>query len=527
MSHYDVVIVGYGPVGQLAANLLGQRGFRVAVFEVATSIYNLPRAAHFDGEVMRIFQSVGLAEAVMPACAPVKGMEFLNAGLEKLFGFDAPEGPGAHGWAAGYMFYQPDLEKALQAGVERFPNVEVYQGHEVLGVEQNDRGVTVRVRDLSSRDERAVTVEYLWGCDGARSLTRKALSIELEDLEFDQPWLVVDTMLKRDVHLPHVAQQYCDPERPVTFVPSAGRHRRWEFMLMLGEEPAEMERSETVWQLLEPWVTPEDTEVVRAVVYSFHALIATQYRQGRAFLLGDAAHQMPPFLGQGMCAGIRDAQNLAWKLDLVRERRASDSLLDSYYMERAPHVRTIIERAVSAGRIIQTTDSTVAETRDQMFAAATKRDFVIGEDTGGIELKMPRMVSGVLDPQPAAGSPVGQLFPQPMVVTGAGGGIPLDEVLGDGFAVVAGPDISAHLAPEICAAWECLRPRFVQVLPGSESDESAVDYTIVSDAEGRLVDWLREHGTAVVRPDRHVYGVARCDEELVRLAGELRAQLGT
>ena len=194
---------------------------------------------------MRIFQSVGLSEAVMPACAPVKGMEFLNAGLEKLFGFDAPEGPGAHGWAAGYMFYQPDLEKALQAGVERFPNVEVYLGHEVIGVEQDDGTVTVRVQELAGGEERTVTGEYLWGCDGARSLTRKALGIGLEDLEFDQPWLVVDTLLKRDVDLPAVAQQYCDPARPVTFVPSAGRHRRWEFMLMPGEEPSEMERSET------------------------------------------------------------------------------------------------------------------------------------------------------------------------------------------------------------------------------------------------------------------------------------------
>ena len=274
-------------------------------------------------------------------------------------------------------------------------------------------------------------------------------------------------------------------------------------------------------------MTPEDTEVVRAVVYSFHALIATEYRRGRAFLLGDAAHQMPPFLGQGMCAGIRDVQNLAWKLDLVREGRAGDALLDTYYQERATHVRTIIERAVSAGRIIQTTDPTVAEARDGMFAAAARRDFVIGEDMGGIELKMPRMVSGVLDPQPAAGSPVGQLFPQPIVATGSGSRVLLDEVLGDGFAVVAGPDISAHLAPEICAAWEWLRPRFVQVLPGSESDESAVDFTIVGDTEGRLLDWLREYGTAVVRPDRHVYGVARCVEDLAGLARALRGQLGT
>ena len=288
-----------------------------------------------------------------------------------------------------------------------------------------------------------------------------------------------------------------------------------------------MERPETVWRLLEPWVTTEDTEVVRAVVYSFHALIGKEFRNGRAFLLGDAAHQMPPFLGQGMCAGIRDAQNLAWKLDLVRAGRAGDHLLHTYYEERAPHVRIIMERAVNAGRIIQTTDGAVAERRDRMFTAAGRRDFVIGEDMGGIELKMPRLTSGVFDPRPAAGSPVGQLFPQPMVATGAGSRVLLDEMLGDDFAVVAGPDASGHLAPEVRADWEWLRPRFVQVVPVSGCDTAAIDCTIIGDTEGRLLDWLRDYGTAVVRPDRYVYGVARCDEDLTALARALRAQLGS
>ena len=248
----------------------------------------------------------------------------------------------------------------------------------------------MRVRDLAS-GKRTVEGDWLWGCDGARSLTRKTLGIELEDLEFDQPWLVVDTMLKRDVELPDVALQVCDPARPTTFIPSSGRHRRWEFMLMPGETAADLEHEETYWPLLESWVTRDDTEVIRAVVYSFHAVIAKEYRSGRAFILGDAAHQMPPFLGQGMCAGIRDAANLAWKLDLVRQGLADDSLLDTYYEERAPHVRAIIARAVQAGRIIQTTDATVAASRDRMFLAAKEKEITIGETGGGLELKMPSL----------------------------------------------------------------------------------------------------------------------------------------
>jgi 3-(3-hydroxy-phenyl)propionate hydroxylase len=518
VTDYDVIISGYGPVGQVAANLLGQRGYRVAVFETATSIYNLPRAAHFDAEVMRIFQAIGLAEEVMPACAPIRGMHSISANGEKLFRFDVPEGVGPNGWQASFMFYQPDLEAALQRGVKRFPNVEVYQGHEVLVVhsskgsrsqpDMGEDGIRVSVRDLASGAERTVSARYLWGCDGARSLTRKAAGIELEDLGFDQPWLVVDTLLKRDVlDLPDVCHQVCDPARPVTYVPSAGSHRRWEFMLMPGEDPAEMERAESVHRLLAPWVTPDDAEIIRAVVYSFHALIANGYRRGPIFILGDAAHQMPPFLGQGMCAGIRDARNLVWKLDLVRAGIASDALLDTYFPERAPHVRAIITRAVAAGRIIQATDPAVAEARDRMFLAAEKRDFTVGDEGSGIEMKMPGIAAGVLDPCPAEGSPVGQLFPQAVSADGRR----TDDLLGPGFALVAGAD-DHTLDANVLAAWECLSPAIVRI-------------TSADDPGGHLSAWLDANGVTVVRPDRYVYGVARCEEDLIRLAEALRGQL--
>jgi 3-(3-hydroxy-phenyl)propionate hydroxylase len=496
-QRYDVIISGYGPVGQVAANLLGKRGFRVAAFDVATSIYNLPRAAHFDAEVMRIFQSVGLAEAVLPACAEVKGMDFVTAKGEKLLGFRAPDRLTQHGWPAGYLFYQPDLEKALQAGVERFDNVDLFPGHEVLSIDARDDGVSVRVRELASGGERSVEAEWLWGCDGARSLTRKTLGIELEDLEFDQPWLVIDTMLKRDIELPDVALQICDPARPTTFVPSRGKHRRWEFMLMPGETPEKMEREEAVWRLLDPYVSRDDTEVIRAVVYSFHALIAAGYRSGRVFILGDAAHQMPPFLGQGMCAGIRDAANLVWKLDLVRRGLADDSLLDTYYTERAPHVRAIITRAVTAGRIIQTTDPVVAANRDRMFLAAPDKEVALGGSAGGLESKMPSLEAGVL----CAGAPAGQLVPQSIV-----DGVRTDDLLGDGFAVVSSDQ--SLFTPGVRDAWAQLGAKFVQVDPSS-----------------LLGGWLRENGATVVRPDLYIYGTARTSEELVGLAESLRKRL--
>ena len=522
-ERYDVIICGYGPVGQVAANLLGQRGFRVAAFDVSTSVYHLPRAAHFDAEIMRVFQSVGLAEAVLPACAQVRGMHFLNAAGEKLLAFDAPERLTQHGWPAGYLFYQPDLERAIRAGVERFPNVDVFGGHEVLSIEQTPvDAVAVGVCDLATNEERTVEADWLWGCDGARSPTRKTLGIELEDLEFDQPWLVVDTMLKRDVDLPEVALQICDPARPTTFIPSTGKHRRWEFMLLPGETAEEMERDETVWRLLGPWITRDDTEVIRAVVYSFHALIAKSYRDGRVLILGDAAHQMPPFLGQGMCAGIRDAANLAWKLDLVRQGLAGESLLDTYYEERAPHVRAIITRAVTAGRIIQTTDHVVAENRDRMFLAAEKRDLVVGEAGGGLETRMPGLTAGVFDPQTASREIVGQIFPQPLGVLDEQP-LRLDDLYGGRFAIVAGSDAARLFTPEVRAAWRFLDAQFVQV---GECAGSLAPWPSVREPGGQLSAWLAENGAAVVRPDLYVYGVAQSAAELVRLAETLRDQLG-
>jgi len=523
-DRYDVIIAGYGPVGQVAANLLGQRGFRVAVFEAATRICDLPRAAHFDGEIMRVFQYIGLAEAVLPACAAIRGMKFLNAERELLFGFEAADRRTNTGWYAGYMFYQPDLEAALQHGAQRFAEVHVFPGHEVLDIKQDDGGVEARVRNLASGDERSVRGDWLWGCDGARSATRRAAAIDLEDLVFDQPWLVIDTMLKRETPLPDFALQICDPARPTTFIPSAGKHRRWEFMLMPGEDPAEMELHENVWRLLSDWVCPEDTEVVRAVVYSFHALIAHSYRSGRLFILGDAAHQMPPFLGQGMCAGIRDAANLAWKLDLVRHGLAGNPLLDTYYDERAAHVRTIIGRAVQAGRLIQTTDPTVAEARDRMFLAGAERMHSPDAPGGELDIRMPGLTGGLLS-RTGVGSAAGDIFPQTLVERD-GRPLRLDDALGEGFAIIAGPDDARVLSEAAQEAWAFLSPSFVHVQPPTAGGRPGENALTVRDREGFVLDWLRANGVAVVRPDRYVYGAAHKADDLIAMAAAMRKQLG-
>ena len=444
----DVAVVGYGPVGVAAAALAAQRGLRVAAFERERDVYHLPRAANFDAEIMRVWQQLGCAEAILPSAVPGSGMHFVDANGRKLFGIDAEPGEGRNGWAEHYLFYQPDLENVLRARAQQL-GVAVHLGHEVEAIEQQDGDAhaTVRVRDVASGERRAVRARYVLGCDGARSLARAAIGATLEDLRFDQPWLVVDTELVRDVELPRVATQYCDPARPMTFIPMAGRRRRWEFMLMAGDTRADMERPERVRELLARFISPDDVTIVRAVVYTFHALIVQPWRRGRLFLLGDAAHQMPPFLGQGMCAGVRDAANLTWKLDLVLRGLAGDALLDSYETERSPHVRAIINTAVGAGNLIQTTDPAVAAMRDEQLAKP-----------GGLPVPrelVPGLAAGILD-RASAGA-AGQMVPQPR---GADGGR-LDDALGTGFALVAADDPRPGMSERARAAWQRLGARVV------------------------------------------------------------------
>lgn len=416
----DVAIIGYGPVGALLANLLGQAGLRVGVFERDREIYDLPRAVHFDGEVMRIFQGVGLAEKIAATTrTSAKGMHFVNAEGRTLMIRRGIEGPGPHGWANNWYFHQPDLERILRAGVARFANVEVHLGREIKSVDE-----------LEAR--------YIVGCDGARSLVRQTIGSRQFDLGLHQPWLVVDLLCDpnstRVKALPDHTIQLCDPARPMTIVnvggPLGALRRRWEIMLMPGDDPARLTEPAIFWPMMRRWLGPQDAVLERAAVYTFHSVVQQGWRKGRLLLAGDACHQTPPFLGQGMCAGLRDAANLAWKLVA-----GDDALLDTYESERRPHVQAFIELAVKLGAVLQETDPAKAAARDRRFAAGAELfDF----------------------PQPHLGGctpPVGTIFPQPRLADGR----LMDEAIGQRFAVVGDaslfPDRDAARLDGVGAAW--------------------------------------------------------------------------
>lgn len=485
---YDVAIVGLGPTGATLANLLGAAGRSVLVLEKEAGIFPLPRAIHFDGEVLRIFQAAGLRERVLGISRPgTQGMHFVNGAGETMLIRGGTAALGPHGCANNYYFHQPQLEAVLRDGLARFPQVQVRLQHELVGVEQEDGLATLSYRSAQSGEVHMAKARYVVGCDGARSLIRQRIDSPMVDLGLRQPWLVFDVVLEQPVDLPDHTVQHCDPQRPMTYCNVVGARRRWEIMVLPDDDREALVRPENLWQMVAPWVRPEQARLERAAIYTFHSVIADGWRKGRLFLAGDACHQTPPFLGQGMCAGIRDASNLAWKLDAVLAERAPDALLDTYESERKPHVRALIELAVRLGNIIQTTDSALAAQRDARFQAGRPEIF---------ELPPQLLGSGAFDPTrpELAGRP----FPQPQLQDGR----LLDELLERRSAVIGSRQALSTASAATAERWR---------------RSGAI---VIDQPDPRLQDWLQAHDASAVilRPDRYIVGVARSGADLDRIS---------
>jgi 3-(3-hydroxy-phenyl)propionate hydroxylase len=477
----DVAIVGYGPVGATLANLLGVEGIKVALFEREASVFHQPRAGHFDDEVMRIFQTTGLAEAISKTLRLNPGMRFVSAKGEVLINWPRPAEIGPQGWHASYRFHQPTLERILREGVARFGHT-VFLQHDVTSVDEHDDHVVVNATDLVNDTQRTIRCRYLIGCDGGRSLVRRTMGSGVDDLYSDEEWLVTDIELVEDMpELGDFTIQHCDPARPVTYARGVGNRRRWELMLVEGDDPRTIAEEDSVWRLLARWIKPTQGRIVRAVVYTFHSIVAKRWRKGRLMLAGDSAHQTPPFLGQGMCAGIRDTANLAWKLAAVLRGEASDRLLDTYETERSPHVRKYIEQAVRLGKLIQIRDPQEAERRDQQFR----------EQPEQMKSIKPALGPGL---HGDGAGPAGELAPQPRLRDGR----LLDDVVGTSPALLA-------------------TGSFADGLSASERELCRQAKVVVLADEG--LDYLETLGmpAAVIRPDRYLLGTARNGNELRRL----------
>ncbi len=523
-DRYDVVIVGYGPTGAIAANLLGRDGFSVLVVEREADIYDKPRAITFDHEIMRVFQGAGVAEAVEKETAPYRPSRYLGAEGQVIRKMDPAPAPYPLYWLPVYLFVQPRLEAALRAGAEARETVDVLTCHEATNVSQTAEVATVTINDLDGGDSFEIEAAYVFACDGASSPIRTALGIGHEDLAFDERWIVIDVLANDTDDLPQTHIQFCEPERPSTYVIGVDNHRRWEMMLLPGEDPAEINNEERILELLSRWGPKEKFNVWRSAVYRFHALVAKEWRKGRVFLLGDAAHQTPPFMGQGMCQGIRDAENLVWRVRQVERHGADPALLDSYQAERHPHVRALTAFTKELGKIICERDPKKAKARDEKMVEQLESGRMV---TMRHKL-IPPLTSGLLDldADGVAAAPAGELFPQPMVRTETAEELPMNDALRPDFWLVSpDPDVFRQIPDNIAEQWRSFGGEFV--LMAGET-ENIPGIRRLTELNGVLSTYFEDNNarTMIVRPDRYTYSAAATAEQALTQMENLLSRLG-
>jgi 2-polyprenyl-6-methoxyphenol hydroxylase-like FAD-dependent oxidoreductase len=486
----DIVVVGAGPVGTTLAILLAQLGRSVIVLERWPEPYGLPRAVHFDEEVGRILQSCGIGTELRAISEPAPVYEWRNGVGTPLLRFGR-DGDGPSGWPMSSMFCQPALEDLLDQRLHALPEIDLRRGVEVTGIEATDDLVVVRAADGNE-----VRARYVVGCDGANSTVRSLIGLPVHDLGFFYDWLIVDVVLNEPRVFDPLNVQICDPARPTTAVSGGPGRRRWEFMRLPHETVEELGTPDRAWELLASWdVHAGNATLERHAVYTFNARYAEDWRSGRVLIAGDAAHLMPPFAGQGMCSGIRDAANLAWKLDLVIRGLAADPLLDSYQQERMPHARKAIEFSMDLGAVICVADPAEAAARDEAMAAG------VGEQPAAAP-PLPAIDTGLIHSSVATGE---------QFIQGALDGRPFDDVVGGGWQLVT-VDGAEGLDREAVNWFASIGGAVASVA-----------------AEPAYQQWFADHGCtwALQRPDFYLFGTAASAVDANVLLGDLRRRLAS
>jgi 3-(3-hydroxy-phenyl)propionate hydroxylase len=519
----DVVVVGAGPVGCAAALLLADAGVPVSLLERHAAPHPLPRAVHLDDEVARILHAVGVSEDFLARSKPASGLRLVDARHRVLAEFRRQQHVGRHGYPQANMFHQPDLEELLLARVVRHPLIDLRRGVEVVEVEQSadplmEDAVRVVGDHVDGSGAQTFTGRFVLGCDGANSSVRDLVGITMADLSFTERWLVVDVRAGRDLETYEGVEQVCDPARAATFMHVTREWYRWEFQLQDGEDEADLTEPDVLGRLLLPWTKQDDLaglEIVRSAVYTFRARVASSFRAGRVFLLGDAAHLTPPFIGQGLGAGLRDADNLSWKIAEVLTGRADASLLDSYDAERRPHATAMVKKAVAIGWAMTGGQDAAAFLRRIALAvacrSATFREALASPSTPRLKagaLQQQRRRSALLQREPRVGGLIGN----PRLDTG-GGSARLDDVLRRRTAVLTAR------RPERALVDRCRQGdlQLVRILPagadGHQADAAGDRWLHVTAAEAEasgLGALVADSSLAVVvRPDRVLASVAR------------------
>ena len=483
----DVVVVGGGPVGVTALALLGKAGLSAVGVEREVKVWPSARAVHFDGEIFRTLQSLGVADRFAEATLPMASFHIENEAREVLI--SVPTGQlGDQGWHDDLTFHQPDIEVLLDEVVHELPGIELRRGMTVLSVRNVGQGVEVAVRDVDGF-ESLIRARWAIAADGARSQSRKALNIETEKLGEDAQWLVADGILEGDSGLSSDMIFLGHHTRPALWVRLPGKRVRMEFMLMPGDDPEEIATPAGVERISHGVLPADKFTADRLATYTFRGRISQQWRAGNIFLAGDAAHQAPPLFGQGLCAGMRDVANLVWKLAAVKRGAAEDSLLDTYESERLPHARFWVEQATNAAGFMQTTNAEVATQRDAFIRANPAASAPVAPALG------PGLHEGATDER------AGRLGMQPILADG----VRLDDMVGIRFLVATTRDLYA-------AVPEALRTQ----LEGND------DVVVLFDP-AKVGQILEASGAqlVVVRPDRYILGLGDTPADLERLVASI------
>lgn len=501
----SVVICGAGPAGLTLAHLLGQQNIDVVLIERLDSTVTEPRAIAIDGESLRTLQSIGLFKGFESELLPGIEADYVNGEGVELFKVGSP-GVKTYGYAMVNSFDQPALDRYLAQNLEQRNTVDLRFGTTLERFEQDENGVRVYCSDANG-NALEISAGYLVGCDGGRSTIRSLLGIEMQGESNPQPWLVIDTV---DPHLDNQldARFFCDPARPGMTIRKRHGERRWEWMLMPGEDREDLLQDETIRKIIAPYTDAENVNIYRKRVYDFHALIADRWQDGRVFLAGDAAHMTPPFAGQGLNSGFRDVTNLFWKLAAVIEGYADPVILDSYELERRDHAWELIETALKLGNQIQPIDPEQAAQRDALFAMLNQDPAAMQNMADEIGASMlARSVDKGLAVDAGQENVSGRLLVQPEVVTADGKTVLLDECLGSAFTIMAYDcDPSEVLDAQTLARWTNFGTDVVTVSskPGHAADTWVVDKT------GELGTWIGVEGPAIllVRPDKFCMAAA-------------------